>query len=86
MGLIRKLLFVGVGVFALHGLQACSTETELNPQPLPPGSEPARSPEPEGAADDKTGGPNGGSSGTNPPPLSSDAGTEGGDASEGGDG
>ena len=38
MSPIRKLLFVGVGVLALHGLQACASETELNPQPLPPQS------------------------------------------------
>ena len=35
-GPFRKLLLVGVGVLALHGLQACASETELNPQPLPP--------------------------------------------------
>jgi hypothetical protein len=88
---IRKLLLVTVGVLALHGVQACSQETELNPQPLPPqGGEPVRAP--SGSADDKTSGPEdstgtgGGSSGTSgtPAPASPDGGTEGGDASDGG--
>jgi hypothetical protein len=36
MGAIRKVLLVGVGVLALHGASACTSDTELNPQPLPP--------------------------------------------------
>jgi hypothetical protein len=77
----RKLLLVGVGVVALHGLQACASETELNPQPLPPGDETARAP--EGASDDGTNQGTGGS-GSDPAPPAADAGTEGGDASDGG--
>jgi hypothetical protein len=87
MSPLRKLLLVGVGVVALHGVQACASETELNPQPLPPqgGAEtgqPAR--DPNGKASDGTGG------GSSPaPPTLPDAATDGGrdsghDASDGG--
>lgn len=74
----RKLLLVGVGAIAL-GVQACSSGTELNPQPLPP-ADPARGP-----ADQKGTGDNGssGTSGT-APESGADAGAEGGDAADGG--
>jgi hypothetical protein len=77
----RKLLLVGVGVIALHGLQACASETELNPQPLPPGDETARSP--EGTGDDSANQGAGGAV-SDPAPPAADAGAEGGDASDGG--
>lgn len=32
----RKLLLVTAGALALCGLQACASESDLNPQPLPP--------------------------------------------------
>ncbi len=90
MSLFRKLLIVGVGVLALHGVEACSTETGLNPQPLPPqggesSGDPTQSPSPaKDPGDDTTGA--GGTSGTATPPQgASDAGAEGGDAADGGD-
>ena len=77
MSPFRKLLFVGVGVLALHGVQACASETELNPQPLPPqGGESTNPPNPE----DKTGvtGSSGSSGGGDVPAASpSDGGTDG---------
>jgi hypothetical protein len=89
MSPIRKLLLVGVGVIALHGLQACASETELNPQPLPPQGgaetgEPAQTPGDK--ASDGSGGSSGSSgSGGSPPPVAADAGADGGpDASDGG--
>jgi hypothetical protein len=83
MTTFRKLLFVTVGALALCGMQACSSGTELNPQPLPPSGDP-RSPEGKGP-DDSNGGSSG-STGTNPSPGgASDAGAEGGDAADGGD-
>ena len=86
MGPFRKLLLVGVGVFALHSVQACTTETELNPQPLPPETgEPPRSPQ-DSANDGKSSGTTGGGATPPPAPAAADAGTEGGDASDGGDG
>jgi hypothetical protein len=81
----RKLLLVGVSALALAGVQACSTETELNPQPLPPqGGESTGEPQTpnKNSGDDTTGA--GGASA--PPAAASDAGTEGGDAADGGDG
>lgn len=86
MGSFRKLLLVGVGVLALHGAQACASDTELNPQPLPPGGEPARSP---GSVDDGESdetGNMGGSGGPAPaaPDGGADGGTDGGGASDGG--
>ncbi len=91
---VRKLLLVALGVFALHGLQACASETELNPQPLPPqGGEPVRAPgsdnEKSGAPADSTGssgssGTGGTSGGAAPAPnANADGGTDGG-ASDGG--
>ena len=77
----RKLLLITLGAIALCGVQACSSGTELNPQPLPP-AEPTRTP------DQKSGDPNGGgSSGTSgtASETGADAGAEGGDASDGGD-
>ena len=76
MSPIRKVLFVGASVLALHCVQACASETELNPQPLPPqgssgGENPTRDPA------DKTGETTGvgGSSGV--PANAADAGTDG---------
>ena len=87
---LRKLLFVGVGVLALYGLQACTSETDLNPQPLPPqggssGGENTPVPGPVDKAGDTT---SGGSSGTSGSPAAApDAGTDGdadgGDAADG---
>ena len=83
MGPFRKWLLVGVGVCALYGLQACSSGTELNPQPLPPeqgGNDPTRTPS---DSDKGTGG--GGTS--TPTPSAADAGApDGGDAGDAGDG
>lgn len=88
MSPIRKLLLVGVGVLALYGVQACSSGTELNPQPLPPGPN-----EPPNAGSQKTGDPedstNPGGNGSSGSPTATppkDAGPEGGDASDAGDG
>lgn len=93
MGPFRKLLLVGVGVLALHGVQACSNETELNPQPLPPQGgaglgDPTQSPDPsKNSGGDGTTGAGGTSGNPTPPPAdAADAGTEGGDAADGGDG
>lgn len=69
----QKLLLVTLGAIAL-GVQACSSGTELNPQPLPP-SDPSRGPAGEkGSADDNGGGA--------PLPTAADAGGEGGDAAD----
>jgi hypothetical protein len=91
MSPFRKLLLVGVGALALHGVVACSTQTELNPQPLPPqGGESTG--DPTQSPGDKNGGDtSGGGTGAQPPPSAADAGamdsgTEGGDAADGGDG
>lgn len=87
MSPIRKLLLVGVGVVALQGLQACASETELNPQPLPPqgGAETGQPPQTPGdKASDGTG--SSGTGGT--PPAAVDGGADGADggrdASDGG--
>jgi hypothetical protein len=91
MGPFRKLLLVGVGVLALHSVQACSNDTELNPQPLPPQGgtglgDPTQSPDPsKNSGGDTTSGA-GGSGNPTPPMDAADAGTEGGDAADGGDG
>jgi hypothetical protein len=79
---IRKLLIVGVGVLALYGVQACTSETELNPQPLPPGGEPARTPDEK--SDDQKNGEATGLGGGSPPPAPADA-ADGG-AADGGPG
>ena len=90
MGPFRKLLLVGVGVLALHGVQACSNETELNPQPLPPqGGEGLGDPTQSPSDPNKNAGgaDTSGTGGMPPPaPAAVDAGTEGGDAADGGDG
>ena len=77
----RKLLLVTVGAVALCGVQACSSGTELNPQPLPP-NDPTRGPDEKGSASD-----NGSSGGTGATPApGADAGVpEGGDAADDGD-
>ena len=80
MSPIRKLLFVGAGVLALHGVQACASETELNPQPLPPqsgGGDPApRDPADKGETTGAGGGSSG-SSGSGVPMNAADAGPDG---------
>ena len=85
MSPIRKLLFVCVGVGALYGIQACTSETELNPQPLPPATgDGTRGPEGDESASDKNGQMAGG--GTSPAPSTgTDGGAEGGDAAGAGD-
>ena len=82
MSPIRKLLFVGAGVLALHGVQACASETELNPQPLPPQTGGGENPLPDPADKsngEATGGGSSGSSGSSGVPTTSpaDAGTDG---------
>lgn len=91
MGPFRKLLLVGVGVLALHGVQACSNETELNPQPLPPqGGAGLGDPTQAPSDPNKNAGGGADTTGTGgtpaPPPSATDGGTEGGDAADGGDG
>jgi hypothetical protein len=91
MGSFRKLLLVGVGVLALHGLQACANDTELNPQPLPPqGGASLGDPSQTPSDPNKNGGGGGDTTGAGstpaPPAAAPDAGTEGGDAADGGDG
>lgn len=76
--LSRKVLLLAAGALALYGAQACATDTELNPQPLPPG-EPTAVEDPENG--DKKGG---GSSGSTPPP-SSDGASDAGDAGDAAD-
>ena len=80
MSPIRKLLFVGAGVLALHGVQACASETELNPQPLPPqstsgGENPTRDPADKTGETTGVGGSSGSSGGV--PANAADAGTDG---------
>ena len=87
----RKLLLVGVGVLALHGVQACSNETSLNPQPLPPqGGEGTNDPTQTPPADPSKasgGADTTGAGGTPPAPAAApDAGSDGGDAGDGGGG
>ena len=84
MSPIQKVLFVGVGVLALHGVQACTSETELNPQPLPPQGGESTNPPPN--PEDKTGssGSSGSSGGGDVPAATlSDGGTDG--QADGGD-
>ncbi len=62
----RRLWLLATAVL-LHGLAACLGETEgdLNPQPLPPGTEGSEAP--RGPTDD-----NGGSSGSMAPPAATE--------------
>lgn len=88
MAAVRKLVYLGLGLLALQGVQACVTETELNPQPLPPEDSANRDPESGSAKDDgsqATGGM-GGSSGSSGATPSGDAGADAKDAADGGDG
>ena len=83
MGPFRKLLIVGVGVIALHGLQACASDTELNPQPLPPQGEPSRAPESDDGKNGSSGDLGGGTatdpgSSGGPPASVGDAGADSG--------
>lgn len=76
---LRKLLLVTASALALCGLQACASESDLNPQPLPP--EDPRDNGKEGS--DTVGGGSSGSSGA-APTGAADAGADGSDG--GGDG
>lgn len=68
------MLLVGVGAVALHGVQACTSDTELNPQPLPPqGGEAARDPS------SREGDKGNASAGASPPAEASGASSDGGD-------
>jgi uncharacterized membrane protein YgcG len=85
MSPIRKLLLVGVGVLALHSLQACANETELNPQPLPPQGSTDPAPPPDQKNDGTSGGgTSSGSSGSSGATPASDA--DGGDGGPDGGG
>jgi hypothetical protein len=77
MSPFRKLLLVGLSVFALDAMQACAAD-DLNPQPLPPDDR-------GGSLGDPPGSDNGGG-GADPtsPAPGSDASADGGDASDGG--
>lgn len=81
MSPIRKLLFVSVGILALHGVQACASETELNPQPLPPQGGESTNPAPD--PKDVTGSSSGSSGGGVPAASPSDGGKDG--EADGGD-
>ena len=83
---VRNILLVTLTVGALCGAQACASETvELNPQPLPPGGEPANGKEePEAAGNDQGSSGGLGSGGSAAP--GADAGSAGGDASDASDG
>lgn len=88
MAVVRKLLLVALAAGALYGVQACASETELNPQPLPP-EDPGRGQQTgaDESADGKgtSSGAGGGSSGTSGAPNAGvgDAGADG-DADGGG--
>jgi hypothetical protein len=90
MGPFRKLLLVGLGVLALHGVQACASDTELNPQPLPPGGgtsgEPTQAPSEADDGKNAGSGDFGGGTTPTPPAADADAGADGGDAGDGGGG
>ena len=74
----RKLLLATASALALCGVQACASESDLNPQPLPP-EDPSQNGK-EGS--DTTGGGSSGSSGANAPPGALDASVP--DAADGG--
>ena len=83
----KKLLWIAL-LLALGGMGACATDTELNPQPLPPGQNGDRKNGEDGENAPSTGA-GGGSSGSNAGPSDasaapdSDAGTtDSGDAGE----
>lgn len=85
-----KLIVAVLAAGALYGLQACATDTELNPQPLPPdergtsGNSPAPS---QDSDENKEGTAVGGSSGSSSggPSPNGDAGPDA-DAADGGGG
>ncbi|MBS2016541.1 MAG: hypothetical protein JST00_26895 [Deltaproteobacteria bacterium] len=90
MALARKLLFVTLAAGALYGVQACTSETELNPQPLPPENPGAGAiGDPTGKESDRNGssgslGSSSSSGGSStPPPGDGDGGADG-DADSGG--
>jgi hypothetical protein len=66
---LHRVLFVLAALAAVHGIQACASETPdpgLNPQPLPPEDQKdnTRSPEDEAAQDPNTGVGGGSTSGS----------------------
>lgn len=77
----RAFCLITVGGVLLHAMPGCAIggpdDTQLNPQPLPPGDPPEKS---TGSDDPESAG-SGSSGGQSPAPNadSSDAGTEGGD-------
>lgn len=99
MASVRRILFALAAAGALYGVQACTSETELNPQPLPPGPEdPAQGARDSENSDGKgtvgggassSGGSSSGSSGSSgtsgSPAPNPDGGTDG-DAADGGGG
>jgi|GEM_PF-5613602 len=86
MSPVRKLLFVALGALALQGVQACATDTELNPQPLPPRGENNgdRGGAPSSDSEDSQAGGSSGGFGTGSP--SADAGAPDADAGDAGKG
>lgn len=87
-----KLIVAVLAAGALYGLQACATDTELNPQPLPPDERGTSggSGSPSQDSDDNkegtaVGGSSGGSSGNPTPTPNGDAGPDA-DAADGGGG
>ena len=63
---LHRVLFLVAALAAIHGVQACATETPdpgLNPQPLPPEDQKDNTRTPEEAAQDPNTGVGGGSSG-----------------------
>lgn len=88
---LHRVLFLVAALAAVHGVQACATETPdpgLNPQPLPPEDQKDNTRNPEEVAQDPNGGggstSSGGTTGTGTPAADGDAGDGGGDS--GGDG
>jgi hypothetical protein len=86
---VRRFIWPFV-VLTVVGMAACSTETELNPQPLPPGQNPPERKGDESGDPAPIGGGSSGSSGSSGTSGGSDAGVkppdEAGDGGDGGDG
>lgn len=86
---LHRVLFLVAALAAVHGVQACATETPdpgLNPQPLPPEDQKDNTRNPEEAVQDPTGPGAGGStsSGGSSSGGSSGATANDGDAGDGG--
>jgi len=84
---LRRVLFVLAALAAVHGVQACASETPdpgLNPQPLPPEDQKDNTRNPEEVAQD----PNavGGSTSSGGSSSSGSSGATAPDATDGGDG